>query len=653
MKHFSILLIFLCSALTLSAQVKLAQIFSDNMVLQRDKPIAVWGWSQSKEKIKVQFHNQIKSVVADKNGKWKIYLDAEKAGGPYSLTVSGKNTITIMNVLVGEVWICSGQSNMEWPLSATSNAEQEIARANYPQIRHIKIPNTVASQPKENFTSSAWEICSAQTAGDFTAVGYYFGVKLSKELNVPIGLINSSWGGTMSETWTSREAFESSDEYKSMIESTPVVDVEEISRNQKTELIRTLESIQGKLNVPSDEVSKWNSTEYNDGSWLEMEVPELWEEKVLPGLDGVVWLRKTITLQPDDVGKSATLELSMIDDSDETFVNGIKVGGLTAQYNVRRIYSVPASVLKVGKNVIAIRITDTGGGGGIYGNTDNIKLSFEDRTESLAGKWKLRVETIANINVVEPNAYPSLLYNAMINPLIPYTIQGAIWYQGEANVSRAYQYRKAFPLMISDWRKHWGQGDFPFYFVQLASFNENHGNSERGSYWAELREAQTMTLSLPRTGMAITTDIGDANDIHPRNKRDVGYRLAVIALADVYQQKIISSGPVYESLLIKEAQAIISFKNMGSTLMTPDKYGYLRGFEIAENDGKFFPAQAFIKGNQVVVQREGVTKPVAVRYNWADDASEGNLFNREGLPAGPFRTDSWKCITESVKFLHK
>lgn len=650
MKKF-ILLVTLC-ALTnvLSAQIKLPHIFGDNMVLQREKPIAVWGWAKAKEKVTIKFHDQTKTTVADKTGKWSAKLDAEKAGGPYTLTVSGKNSVTLTNILVGEVWICSGQSNMEWPVRMASNAAQEIAEANYPQIRHIKIPNVVASTPQADFASGDWKVCSPETAGDFTAVGYFFAVKLAKELNVPVGLINTSWGGTHSETWTSREAFQNSDEFKSMIASVPVLNLDEINKKRTAENALRLEALQGKVTITQQEVERWKSPDDDDAAWPVMQIPALWEESVFPGLDGIVWLRKTFSVSPADAGRAAELYLGMIDDSDETYVNGVKVGGLTAQYNTPRVYSIREGLLKAGRNVISVRVTDTGGGGRIYGPADQVKITIGDRTESLAGTWKLRVENMTSTGSIGPNDYPTLLFNAMLNPLIPFTIQGAIWYQGESNAGRAFQYRKAFPLMITDWRKHWGQGDFPFYFVQLSSFNDHNGNSNAGSAWAELREAQAMTLKLPNTGMAVTTDIGEANDIHPRNKKDVGYRLAAIALTDTYRQNLVSRGPAFDALTIRGAEAIVSFKHIGSGLVTPDKYGYLRGFELAGDDRKFYPAQAFIQDGQVIVRSAAVTKPVAVRYNWMDVALEGNLFNREGFPAEPFRTDNWKGVTEEAKF---
>lgn len=650
MKKF-ILIVALC-ALTnaLSAQIKLPHIFGDNMVLQREKPIAVWGWAKAKEKITINFHDQTKTTVADKAGKWSVKLDAEKAGGPYTLTVSGKNSVTLTNILVGEVWICSGQSNMEWPVRMASNAAQEIAEANYPQIRHIKIPNVVASTPQADFASGDWKVCSPETAGDFTAVGYFFAVKLAKELNVPVGLINTSWGGTHSETWTSREAFQNNDEFKSMIASVPVLNLDEINKKRTAENALRLEALQGKVTITQQEVERWKSPDDDDAAWPVMQIPALWEESVFPGLDGIVWLRKTFSVSPADAGRAAELHLGMIDDSDETYVNGVKVGGLTAQYNTPRVYTIREGLLKAGRNVISVRVTDTGGGGGIYGPADQVKITIGDRTESLAGTWKLRVENMTSTGSIGPNDYPTLLFNAMLNPLIPFTIQGAIWYQGESNAGRAFQYRKAFPLMITDWRKHWGQGDFPFYFVQLSSFNDHNGNSNAGSAWAELREAQAMTLKLPNTGMAVTTDIGEANDIHPRNKKDVGYRLAAIALTDTYRKNLVSRGPAFDALTIRGAEAIVSFKHIGSGLVTPDKYGYLRGFELAGDDRKFYPAQAFIQDGQVIVRSAAVTKPVAVRYNWMDVALEGNLFNREGFPAEPFRTDSWKGVTEEAKF---
>jgi sialate O-acetylesterase len=646
----TLLVIGLLLTLHCNGSISLPKIFGSNMVLQRNKLIPVWGWADPNEKVSVRFNKQIKTIVADKNGKWIVKLDMEKAGGPFELIIKGKNTIKFSNVLVGEVWVCSGQSNMEMPIAGwgkIDNYEKEIAEADYPEIRHIKIPNKVSSLPKDDISSGEWKICGPQTAGDFTAAGYFFARELYKEMKVPVGLINTTWGGTMIETWTSRKAFEQSDEFRSMIASMPSLSIDSLAKARKEAMLRKVEIMQGVL-VSKDVAMTWNDPGIDESKWKQMTLPGLWEQKGLEGLDGVVWFRKSVSISAANAGKAATLELSMIDDNDMTYVNGVKVGS-TNSYNTKRKYSIPAGVLKEGKNTIAVRVDDTGGGGGIYGDTGDMKLTIDNKTESLAGNWSFRVESIEQTSSVGPNDYPTLLFNAMINPLIPYGMRGVIWYQGEANDGRAYQYRKAFPLMITDWRRQWGS-NFPFYFVQLASFNASGGNSVKGSEWAELREAQTLTLSLPNTGMAVTTDIGNATDIHPKNKQDVGKRLAAIALHNVYGKNIVMGGPVYQSMQVSGNRITLSFKNIGGGLVTKGNDGKLSGFEIAGDNKIFFPAKAIIMDKKVVASSDSVLHPVAVRFGWADNAGSNNLFNQEGFPAVPFRTDKWKGITESARF---
>jgi sialate O-acetylesterase len=647
----TLLVLFIFITQSSYSNISLPKIFGDNMVLQREKPIPVWGWADPGEKITVQFNKQTKTTLADKQGKWTLKLDPEKAGGPYQLTAKGKNKIIYNNVLVGEVWICSGQSNMEMPIAGwgkINNYEQEIANANYPQIRHIKIPNKISGIPKDDIESGEWKIANPQNAGEFTATGYFFARELYNQLKVPIGLINTSWGGTMVETWTSREAFEQSPEFKNLIAGMPSINLDSLVKMRTDAMKKKIEDAQGAL-VGKEVASTWSEADVNTADWKEMSLPGLWEGQGLPGLDGVVWFRKLFTVRPEDAGKEATLELAMIDDNDITWVNGVKVGSTNA-YNAKRKYSIPSGVLKEGVNSIAVRVEDNTGGGGIYGEASDLKISFGRLQQSLAGNWSYRVESILQNAGVGPNDYPTLLFNAMIQPLIPYAIRGAVWYQGETNAGRAYQYRKAFPLMINDWRKRWGMGDFPFYFVQLASFNADNGTSKKGSTWAELREAQTKTLSLPNTGMAVTTDIGNATDIHPKNKQDVGKRLAAIALRNVYGKNIVSGGPVYQSMTITGNTATLTFANTGSGLVAKNNDGKLSGFEIAGEDKIFYPATATIVGNTVVVSSSTVAHPVAVRFGWADDAGIDNLFNKEGFPASPFRTDNWKGITENLKF---
>jgi len=646
-KSFILLFAFVLSLYSYS-NVRLPRLISDNMVLQREKPITIWGWADAGEKVTVQFNKQTKSVKTDKSGKWIMALGAEQAGGPYVLTVKGKNTITINNILVGEVWVCSGQSNMEWPVSAANNAESEIRNSNYPQIRHFAVTKSVSGKPEEEVKGGDWKAATPENVGDFTAVGFFFARDVYDRLKVPVGLIHTSWGGTHSETWTSRQAFEQSDEFKDMIAKMPELDIEELSRQKNEEMKKKLLTM--KVTLPAGtEATAWKNANFDDSQWPTIKVPQLWEN-ALGELDGTLWLRKSFTLFAEDIGKAAQLDLSMIDDTDETFVNGVKVGGVNS-YNAKRSYMVPASLLKEGKNVIAVKVVDTGGGGGIYGEEKDVRVVTQaGKMISLAGDWHFQVEALASSASVGPNSYPTLLFNAMISPILNYGIRGALWYQGESNAGRAYQYRKAFPLMIQDWRTHFKQGDFPFYFVQLASFNSANGNSRLGSSWAELREAQTMALAFPNTGMAVTTDIGEANDIHPRNKQDVGKRLAAIALNQLYNTRMVDGGPMYQSMKVEGNKIRLTFTSIGSGLLVKDKYGYLKGFEVAAADQKFYYAKAWAEGNEVVVSCDAVPQPVAVHFAWADNPEDANLFNKEGFPAVPFRTDAWKGITEIRKF---
>jgi sialate O-acetylesterase len=633
-------------------QVKLPGFFGDHMVIQRSQPVPVWGWSSPNEEIVAKFNQQQKGTIADKNGRWRLVLEPEPAGGPYELSIQGKTGIIIHDVLVGEVWLCSGQSNMELELKSAKDADMEISFADYPEIRHIKIPLTVSGTPKEDISSVKWDVCSPKTAGDFTAVGYFFARELVKRLHVPVGLINSTWGGTMVETWISRGSFEKSPEFKSFAASMNSQNMEFVIKERQLKLESQVKLLEKKIRdtIPENE---WKNPGYNSQDWPSISVARNWENQPLglAGLDGIVWYRREIDLDSNTANKPITLSLSKIDDNDETYVNGV-LAGSTRNWSEKRIYHVPTGVFKPGKNIIAVRVEDTGGGGGFYEDSTLVNLKTENGIIPLGDNWHFRIAKIAgNGGGVGPNDYPSLLFNSMINPLIPYAIRGVLWYQGEANTNRAYQYRTAFPLMITDWRQHWGEGNFPFYFVQLASFNADNGNSEKGSSWAELREAQTYTLSLPATGMSVTTDIGEPNDIHPKNKQDVGLRLSAIALNNIYGKPMEYSGPVYESMNVQGNKVYLKFTHTGSGLMVKDKYGYIRGFEITGSDHQFHYAKAFLENNKVVVYSEEVATPVTVRYAWSDDNGDANLYNFEDFPAVPFRTDQWKGITEGKKYI--
>jgi sialate O-acetylesterase len=635
---------FLAFVLSVQASVSLPKIFSDNMVLQREMPIAIWGWAAPGEKVEVSFNKQKQSVVSDSGGKWMLKLKPEKAGGPFELSVRGENTIVLKNVLVGEVWLCSGQSNMEWIVMLSANSKEELAAADNPYIRHIKILRSISGLPRQDVEAGGWQESSSKNTAGFTAVGYFFAKRMYQELKVPVGLINSSWGGTNIETWISREGFESSNEFRDMIAKMPKIDLDSIAKRAAEAQVKKVTQLQGgKPGFIDGEVFK--SESFDDTKLPEMSLPGQWESKSLGNMDGVVWFRKTIVLTAQQAALAASVELAKIDDRDQTFINGVEIGQ-TNSWDAPRKYMVPSGALKAGRNLIAVKVTDTGGGGGFHGDVASMKLTLGNESIPLSGDWKFQVESISA--KTSENGFPSIVYNAMVHPLIPYSLRGVLWYQGESNAGRSYQYRTAFPLLIGDWRKKWGS-EFPFYFVQLATYGTND-NPNTGSGWAELREAQTMTLKIPKTGMAVTTDIGDPQDVHPLNKQDVGRRLAAMALHDIFKRKIVSRSPSFKSMKVEGNKVILSFDNVGGGLMTTGGSGEVLGFYIAASDQVFHTATAKIQGKTVVLYSDKVSVPVAVRFGWAGDASANNLFNKEGFPADPFRTDDWKTVTKEAKY---
>ncbi len=645
MKYFQILIV-LCYSCTINSQVTLAKIFSDNMVLQRNTTIPIWGWATANEEIEVHFNQQIKQVKTAEDGKWMVHLNPEVAGGPFSLTVKGKNTLTVTNILVGEVWLCSGQSNMELIVGQSDNAKTEIENAsNYPNIRHIKIPKEINSLPNTDISSGVWEVCSSETATNFTGVGYFFAKQLYDTLKIPVGLINASWGGSIVETWMSRESFENNDEFKELISTMPKVHLDTLSNYKIEASIKKIEALQNSK-FSTAKVETYKELSLDDSSWRTMNAPEIWELQELGEFDGVVWLRKHVTLSKDEINNDILLEIPGIDDADITYVNGVEVGR-TEGWDVKRNYTIKASILKEGANVIAVRVMDNSASGGIHGDAEHFKLTIGEKVIPLEGSWKYKVESI--YDGVNFNDYPSLCYNAMINPLIPFAFNGVLWYQGESNINRAFEYQKTFPMLINDWREKWGNREFPFYFVQLATFI-SEGNSNVGSSWAELREAQTKSLQVPNTGMVVTTDVGNPNDIHPTNKQTVGERLASVALNNVYEVPMVCSGPMYKSMEIDKHKIVITFDNLGGGLVSAALESAIYGFEIAGNNQHFYPAKATIENNKVIVFSKKVKKPKAVRFGWNGDASKSNVFNKEGFPAVPFRTDDWKTITKDVKY---
>jgi sialate O-acetylesterase len=640
-------IVMLLAYMHANANVRLPKLFGDNMVLQRGKNITVWGWANPGEKITVRFAGQVQQTKAAADSSWAINFKPVEAGGPYTLIAQAKNIITINNILVGELWISSGQSNMDWPVRMVTNAQEEISKSDFPMIRHFKTPSTVSGEPQKDLPSGEWQIAGPKTTGDFSAVSYFFARKLYQQLHVPIGIINSSWGGTIAETWISKVALENNPVFTSIFKNASFAEIEAKNEKQYQDIIKELESTQGATNGSAN-IFQWKDPAFSDNDWKTLAVPVNFDQSGLAKFDGQIWFRKTVKLTKEDAQAEGLLRLGTIDDADITYVNGQEVGK-TEGYNLLREYIIPKGILREGDNVIAVRVHDILGNGGFFSQPSVLQLVSGATITPLAGDWKYRIESVSKSGV-NPNSYPSLLFNSMISPLLPMSIRGVIWYQGESNADHAFQYRTTFPLLINDWRKHFNQGEFPFYYVQLAGYNAANGNSEKGSQWAELREAQTMTLSLPNTGMAVAFDIGESGDIHPRNKQEVSRRLAVIALHNVYKQNIAYAGPQFKSMKMDNNRAIIEFNYADSGMLGKDKWGYIRGFEMAGSDKKFYYAQAKAEGNKIIVISDLIKQPVAVRYAWADDMPEANLYNKEGFPAVPFRTDDWNTITQNEKY---
>ncbi len=624
----------------LRADVTIPYLLSDNMVLQRDVPVNIWGWAKPGEKVTVTIGAQKVSAKADKKGDWKVQLKPNPAGGPFELTIKGKNTITLKNILYGDVWLCGGQSNMEWPLVRSRNWTTDKNSTDNPNIRLFYVPKKISLKPLQNTNEAKWEVCSQESAASFSAIGYYFGKNLTRELNVPVGLINSNWGGTDIETWISLETMYADKDYKAAIDKIRGMNLDQLQKDAEEEQKKWQNAIS---NEDPGIVNKWYLPEFKTTDWKTMRLPQAWEGAGLPALDGVVWFRKEITISSADAGKEAVINLGPIDDSDETYLNGVKIGKTENKYDLPRSYKVAAGTLKAGVNVIAIKVIDTGGGGGLWGMDNQVYMEVGGNKVSLAGDWNYKVglDLPAPKESSSPNSFPSLLFNGMINPILNFPVKGVIWYQGENNAGNYIKYRSLFPTMINDWRSKWGNADFTFLFVQLANYMEPPQFPQQ-STWAGLREAQTMTLSVPKTGMAVIIDIGEAKDIHPRNKDDVGYRLSLAALKVAYGKDLVYSGPIYKSMIVDGDKAVLEFDHKGSGLLVKDKYGYLKSFAIAGADKKFVWAKAHLTAdNKVVVYNEAVKNPVAVRYAWADNPDDANLYNAEGLPASPFRTDDW------------
>jgi sialate O-acetylesterase len=625
-------------------------LFSDHVVLQRGVRFPVWGWTTPGSRVTVEMRGKTTTAVADAGGRWIARLGPFDAGGPFTLTVKGTQTVTLNDVLVGDVWLASGQSNMEMGITQVNDAREEVAHADYPRIRLFQVPKIAATSPRTT-VNARWLVCNPTNIaaggwGGFSAVAYFFGRRLHEELNVPVGLIHTSWGGTAAEGWVSSETLSELKEFVPAVNNLEKTWAD--ATRPPADYDKALDDWWSKNDPGSAAKPAWSEPSFDASGWKRMRLPQFWEDAGLPAYDGVVWFRRTFELPSDWTGKDLLLSLGPVDDRDTTYVNGVRVGALS-QWDAPRSYRVSAGLLKPGTNTIAVRVLDTGVGGGIYGKPEQLKIELADggaSPVSLAGEWSYRASVaLAELQTQPPQqggndfSVPVIRYNGMVAPLLPYAIKGAIWYQGETNVGRAAQYERIMATLIRDWRTRFQSGDFPFLVVQLANYLERR-DAPVDSDWARLREAQLhVSRNVAHAGLAVTIDIGDAKDIHPKDKQDVGTRLALAALANVYGRKLEYSGPAYRRMKVEGERVRLSFDHAEGGLVARDGER-LKGFAVAGEDGRFVWADAIIEGGEVVVSSPEVKKPTAVRYAWADNPA-ANLYNRAGLPASPFRTDDF------------
>ena len=640
--RFFLTLTFVVS-LSAFSQVRLPKLISDGMVLQRNSNVNIWGWATRNEEVKIQFLDSTYHTTADSNGEWNIVLSQLSAGGPYVMQIHASNVITISDIMVGDVWVCSGQSNMELPMKRVSPMYQsDIVASENPSIRCFTVPQKFNfCIPQKDLESGNWQSANPKNVQAFSAVAYFFAKELYETYKVPLGLVNASLGGSPAEAWISEESLKKFPTYFQEAQKFKDSSLMNRIENQDRARIQSWYTTLGQKDKGYQRQHKpWYDPSVNSSKWSVMKIPGYWTNTKLGAVNGVVWFRKEIQIPSSLAGQPANLILGRIVDADSVFINGVCVGTTSYQYPPRR-YEIPGNVLKKGKNTLVVRVISNSGNGGFVLDKP-YELTVGKTTIDLRGEWRFQLGT-----TMEPLASqtfirwkPLGLYNAMIHPLLNYKIKGVIWYQGEANAYKPIEYRDLFPALIDDWRNHWKQGEFPFLFVQLPNFMEPQQQPSE-SNWALLREAQLKTVSLPHTGMAVAIDIGEWNDIHPSNKKDVGKRLALAAEKIAYgDEKGVFSGPVYQSMKIESNKIHITFTNIGSGLVAKGG-GELKYFAIAGPDKLFVWAKAAIENNELVVWNDTLANPVAVRYAWADNPEGANLYNKEGLPASPFRTDEW------------
>lgn len=646
----------------------LHKVYSDHMVLQRDREIRISGTAEPGGEVSIEFAGEKRTATAGADGVWRALFPAMKAGGPHSMTVSGKNAaLKLEDILIGEVWVCSGQSNMAFTTRSARNAEAELAgAANQPKLRLLSVNRRISTgKIAPDVETMGWELCTPRSAAGFSAIGYFFGRDLARDLDIPVGMINSTWGGTPIESWISAAGYAAAglDDLADRAAGLPKTGYAEVLKTRGKALVEWEKKFFGDHADAVRAAAGWAKDPLPE--------PEKWKTVTVPanlssyGIDrnGVFWLRKTVNIPEELAGKDLDLSLSTIDDCDEVFFNGEKVGATgidTPQYwSVLRHYPVPGRLVRAGANTVAVRVIDHAFDGGIGGNARTLYLGTGTTRIPLAGDdWKMRPEFLLEKDFpVRPGAptdpalyHPASLYNAMIAGLQRFPVRGVLWYQGEGNTGNAKLYARTFPALIESWRKEWNDPGQIFIFAQLSSLEANAPRHQplpadfyeklqpRESNWAALRESQSSVLRLPNTGMAVTTDVGDPVDIHPTDKQTVARRMRMEALRLAYGRRdLVSSGPQYAGMKVEGNRIRVSFTGTGSGLVA--RGGALRRFAVAGKDGVFRWAKAEIDGDTVVVSSPEVPEPVAVRYAWDNNPIDANLFNREGFPASGFRSD--------------
>ncbi len=622
----------------LLAQINLPQLVSDGMVLQRNATVNLWGWASPGEEITIHFLNDTLYTQTLKDGTWKIQLSPQPAGGPYRMSIQGSNKIVLNDIYMGDVWLCSGQSNMELPMRRVEpQYRDEIKAIDNATIRMFTIPhNYDFNFQHEDLMDGKWLPATQENILNFSAVAYFFAKHVQENQGVPIGLLNASLGGSPVEAWMSEETLKPfEDAYRELQTFKDEAYVQSIKKKDQKRNNQWYGQL-AKTDKGRLDSTAWNHPDLDDSKWETTTIPGMWHEEDLTHTNGVVWFRKHFTVPEAMENKPARLELGAIVDADSVFVNGKFVGNTTYKYPPRW-YHVPANVLHKGENNITIKVISNIGNGGFVIDKA-YELTTATDTVSMEGTWKYKVGT--KVEPLQSQTFirwkPAGLYNGMIHPLINYTIKGAIWYQGESNVGRADDYKKRLSAMIANWRNDWQQGDFPFLIVQLANYLEAK-DQPADSEWAELREAQyEVAKTVPNCAMACAIDLGEWNDIHPLRKEEVGERLALAAEKVAYgNTAVVSSGPTLAHWQVKRNKIILTFDNVGDGLQTSDGKAPV-GFAIAGEDGTFAWAQAIIKKGKVWIWNDTISSPTAVRYGWADNPDKIHLYNSKGLPAVPF-----------------